>query len=269
MAQVKVACHGTVRMVCTGSSNISASTLARQAATERVFRNITGAVVVTAVYNMTIGIVGSTIKTGRLTTTEQALFFAMPYTVLVSCVVLCRHVFSSFVAFDMVEEKSESVGSREATRNTWTTAGVINALMFTIIQSVLFQCPTDDKSTLISVWYLGKIWFASGWSIIGICESSLYLMYTDPLSDTDLAQFIQDNPKSIGLPTVDLAMSLLLTVSAVSLWFYGQLGWFLGVVLNLLWPMAIFTIVNQWRKISLWHKRPPATKESTPTQNDT
>ncbi|RHY33046.1 hypothetical protein DYB32_001919 [Aphanomyces invadans] len=257
---VKVACHGTARSAGT-------SALARHAATKRVFRMITWAVGATAAYNMTIGVVGATIAPGCLSTTEQGMYFALPYTALVACTVYCRHVFSSFVAVDMVEEKSESVGAREATRNTWTTAGVINALMFTTIQSVLFQCPTDDKTTLLSVWYVGKIWFASGWSIIGICESSLYLMYTDPLGDADLAQFIQDNPKSIGLPTVDLALSLLLTVSAVSLWFYGRFGCFLGIVLNILWPMAIMTIVNQWRKISLWHKRP--TTRSDMLEKDT
>lgn len=130
-----------------------------------------------------IGVIGSTSVKGKIDQQQQVLFFVLPFAVVFFVLAALFKAMQAHLTVD-TSENSERVGVREASRSSWINSGVVAALAFSTVVGMMQAGPVSYEDTLLQAWYLGLIYTAVGYTLIGIGVSSLALLYTDALDES-------------------------------------------------------------------------------------
>jgi hypothetical protein len=175
---------------------------------------------------------------------------------------------SEDVSTDLLENSTPGM-MKDALRNNWTNTALLAALNFTIV--VTYGFPLDSQSEIsefhgflnianamghggsdkIKLIFVFSVCLSYTEYVVAMMSATIHLMFTEPLSPEDAAQYFQDNMRSPAEPLMWFLCAAFWHIIATTILFqtaFGDAGWSF-----VLWMLAgVLWLVKVWRESSVW-----------------
>lgn len=196
-------------------------------------------------------VIGSINEFGPLDSTQAMSLTYRFYVVLIPgalymlLLVIVIEQFRTVFSTDVLEQRSEGSSLKEAATSNLTNMAVVAALLLTVIIAMIqANNPLGESTALLSQWYQLFLLAAMMPCFAAVVQSSMLLLYIEPLDLKAATNFIGTFIDFFGEPSFAVIFGIGNFVPALALWLYGVYGYSVGLV-------ASFTTILLLRKVAL------------------
>jgi hypothetical protein len=159
---------------------------------------------------------------------------------------------SSIIAADVVEEMSEDAELKKVIGDALLNAGVVSALVLSIvIGQMQVESPTDPPTIAWDV-YVGCCFLSAGFSVEGVVSSCLGVMYTQHLTERQCRKFFLQMPHVLGFPISCMIISSLQLILQSVMYVSLVTEQYMPIYTGIAGSICLFNILSGWAEFSKW-----------------